>query len=112
MNDTSLSCMFSVKHKSLTSPSENCALPAPMMLILTDFAMRPPRSVCYDPAQRQLVRAMTAHEPIGTQLAQHRRLRFAAIDRIRTPWMKIATAGWIGRVRHFAAQRHLPTGRG
>src|SRR5437660_768955 len=37
MNDTSLSRKLSVKHRSLTSPSENTPLPAPIMLILTDF---------------------------------------------------------------------------
>src|SRR5258706_13496910 len=39
MKQTSLSRRLSVRHRSFTNPSENTPLPAPMMLILTDFGM-------------------------------------------------------------------------
>ena len=49
----------------------------------------------------QFLCPMTLDQVSWLDLAQHRLLEGALIDRVATAWMQLATSRWIGRVGHF-----------
>src|SRR5262245_61094087 len=123
MNETWLSRRFAVRHRSLTRPSENCPLPAPMTLILTDLAkaislgfLEGARAcagsthslICGYSLQTQFLSPVATHHVPRSQLAQRRRLDLASLNSVRTSRVEIATAGRIRWVGDLATQRVRP----